>query len=140
MKVHNRKEIIMTSMVSPVNTHAGPAGNTNGVTKGVRLNEVSREGCKSHANVVQTWKRRARAGQQEKAATSSLTCTGKRKVGVAQEVDKEEIMQKGGRCQKIKGARGLELRDEEDENSDGSGMEGLSHSPADRYDDIMLEL
>jgi hypothetical protein len=39
-------------------------------------------------------------------------------------VDKEGTMQKVGRYQKNKGVRGLELRDEEEENNDGSGVAG----------------
>jgi hypothetical protein len=76
---------------------------------------------------VQTWKRRARAGQQWPNASTIPISTGKRKTGGVHGA--MDARQNGARRPKYNAKNGMALRDEAEDTINGSGMAGSVSQP-----------
>jgi hypothetical protein len=91
------------------------------------FDEVTSEEKNKQVHVVQTWKRRARAGQQWPNASTIPISTGKRKTGGVHGA--MDARQNGARRPKYNAKNGMALRDEAEDTINGSGMAGSVSQP-----------
>ena len=113
---------------------------TEGVPLGETINDVLQEGGGDQFHGVQKWKCHAREGQKWSSEAQPDCTIGKRKTLGGKGTENEEEKVARNRRLKYKGENELVMQDEEKNSIDGSGWQGLVHSPADRYKYIMLEL
>jgi hypothetical protein len=110
----------MGGIMNSLDSHGKPtAGHQRGKEPSV--------GNFNHGHMVQTWKRRARAGQCWPNAQPAIEARGKRKTSgfFGNDDSKQYVIRRSKRSS----VSGLKLRDEEDVNENGSGMAGSGSQP-----------